>query len=126
MNKKRKTPEYDLQCKIADFLNIVLNKKLTFWSSIENSNHSGNLAGMVKQAKDKRKGVKAGLPDLVILYNNTSLWVELKAKAGVVSDKQKAVHGEIKTTGNNIEIIRNIEDLTAILHAYKIPTLIKG
>lgn len=121
---KRTTPEYHFHCEVANTLNKILNPNLTCWSSVENSNHTGGISGMIKQRKDKCKGVKSGVPDLFILYNGTSLWIELKAKKGTISDSQDLFHQNIKIAKNNIEVIRSIDELLNILLLYKIPTLI--
>ena len=122
---KRKTPEYDFHCEVADTLDKILNPNLTCWSSVENSNHTGGISGMIKQGKDKRKGVKSGFPDIVILYNGTCLCIELKATKGVISDSQDLFHKKIISSGNRIEVVRSLTDLVMVLCVHQVPTLVR-
>jgi len=121
MRKKRKSPEYEFHCKVATTLNDILDPILTCWSSIENSNNTGGISGMIKQAKNRRKGVKPGVPDLFILYDGKALFIELKALKGTVSDPQKLFHKKINMAGSHIIVIRSISELMDALIKYKIP-----
>jgi len=128
--KKRNTPEYNFHCQVADTLDRILNPNLTCWSSVENSNHTGGVSGMIKQGKDKRKGVKSGYPDLVIFYISilgraTSLHIELKAGKNGLSDNQVGFHRKLMDAGSNIAVVRTIDELMNILLLYQVPTLVR-
>lgn len=124
--RKRNSPEYDLQCQIADTLDTILNPHFTCWSSVENSNHTGGISGCIKQGKDKRKGVKAGVPDLFILYNGTCLWIELKAGKNGTTESQDSFHRKVVSSGNRIEVVMSHDELLFLLEKHHVPTLIKG
>ena len=121
--RRRTTPEYNFHCQVADTLDKILDPQLTCWSSVENSNHTGGVSGMIKQNKDKRKGVKAGVPDIFILYNGTSLWLELKAGKNGATERQELFHRRIKASGSIVEIVRTMQELIDILLLYQVPTL---
>lgn len=125
-SRRRNTPEYDFHCQVADTLDKILDPNLTCWSSVENSNHTGGTSGMIKQGKDRRKGVKSGVPDVVVQYNSTTLWLELKAGKGRTTPTQDLFHKKIKLSGNNVEVIRSINELMGILLLYQVPTLIRN
>ena len=114
-------PEYKLQCHVADYLDVTLNPTMTHWTSIENSNHTGGVAGAIKQMKDKRKGVKAGTPDIIIMYEGKVLWIELKAGKNPLTDKQVEFHRLLKQAGLDVEIVRSIAELEATIRKYRIP-----
>ena len=123
--KRRKCPEYIFHCHVADALDKILDPELTCWSSIENSNHTGGTSGKIKQSKDKRKGVKAGVPDVFILYSGTCLWIELKAGYNGTSEPQDLFHKKIRKAGSIVVVVRTIDELMTILEQYEVPTLIK-
>lgn len=127
---KRNTPEYDFHCEVADTLDKILNPNLTCWSSVENSNHTGGVYGMIKQSKDKRKGVKTGYPDLVIFYNaqnglGISLHIELKAGMNGLTKEQVGFHKRLKNAGSYVETIRTIDELLLTLKKHHVPTLVR-
>ncbi len=124
MKHKRATPEYDFHCQVANILDKILDPNLTCWSSVENSNHTGGVSGLIKQGKDKRKGVKSGVPDIFILYNGTSLWLELKAGKNGTSGLQDAFHKKIRLSDNIVFVIRDIDELMDALLLHQVPTLI--
>lgn len=121
----RQSPEYVLHCLVSNLLNTILNSEWTCWSSVENSNHTGGTLGMIKQAKDKRKGVKKGFPDIIIMYSGTCLCIELKAGKNTTTDIQDAFHDRIRQSGNNVEVARSIDDVLMLLRKHKVPLLIK-
>lgn len=123
--KRRHTPEYNFHCQVADALDKILNPQLTCWSSVENSNHTGGVYGLIKQGKDKRKGVKSGFPDIIILYNGTCLCIELKTTKGRTTTAQDLFHRKIISSGNRIEVVRNLDELFLILEKHHVPTLHK-
>lgn len=128
--RKRNTPEYNFHCQVADTLDKILDPRLTCWSSVENSNHTGGVLGAFKQSKDKRKGVKAGYPDVVIFYTTTtgrgaSLHIELKAGKNGLTKEQVAFHKKLIDSGSNVETARTIDDIIMALHVYQVPTLVR-
>lgn len=63
-----------------------------------------------------------GWPDrLVLLKKGRILWVELKTKTGVLSDRQKAVHSLLMIHNHNILVLRTKEEITNALEAASVP-----
>lgn len=74
--------ECDEQVAFADWLNA---KGLFFTATAQST-----FTGWKQKAKNKRMGVKKGLPDIIIVHDNAILFVEMKRiKGGVASPEQK-------------------------------------
>lgn len=62
-------------------------KKLKF-TAIPNSTYTKSIQ---QKMKNKYMGLRAGLPDLLVIVSNQVIWIEMKrVKGGVVSATQKA------------------------------------
>lgn len=60
----------------------------------------------------KEQGLRAGVPDLVILFpGGRTIFVELKAKTGRMSDVQKMFHEELTLMGFAVHICRSLDEL---------------
>ncbi len=132
--KKPKIPtisEYTLHCQIAQFLSMVI-KKPSRWHTVEVSNHGFGKAAMINQAMDKRKGVVTGWCDIEIFWRRkcpcpnpncmTSrtnplqiLFLEVKVPGGKLTDKQEALHKELREEGHSVFVTHSVEETKAIL-----------
>ena len=129
--------EEALHTQIAQFLDYALQDDGIFWTTVEVSNQQGGKTGKIKQAKLKAKGVKTGVPDILITYNphieHTSgtgvepnhyiLWLEVKSKTGrVKSDSaQDRRIMELRYKGHAVEIVRSVEDVENALRKHWMP-----
>lgn len=81
--------EHVLQIAVADYLDRALPPD-AFWTSIDSAGR-----GARDGARMKRRGVKRGLPDIMILAgapNHYTIWLELKSVTGSITKEQKAFH----------------------------------
>jgi hypothetical protein len=76
--------EWTEQTRLAEMLDEYLDPVDTFWTSLENKPLS-RLSGIFQ----KRRGVRSGLPDVLVLWRGKPIFVELKSRAGVASKAQK-------------------------------------
>lgn len=73
-------------------------------------------------AKLKWQGVVAGVPDIAITWRGRSIYIELKAKGGTLSDAQKAMHERLILAGAVVlPIARSVEDVAAFLETLGMP-----
>ena len=91
---KRKYPEDNLQMAVAMYLDLIS----VAWFHVANERKTTNRAG----ARLKKKGVKAGVPDVLIFepkgkYNGLAL--ELKVKPNVMTLEQKGWFTRLKMKG---------------------------
>lgn len=82
-----------------------------FWSSIENRNNGSNEGGRRKQ-----RGCRAGVPDILTIYQGRVLFMEVKAPKGRLHDSQKERIPEIEQAGAGVVIVRSVDD---VFHALK-------
>lgn len=118
-NKKRQPDlEYPIHCQIADYLTIVI-KRPSSWMTIEVSNQQSGVAGMIKQSMLKRKGVKTGTPDIQIIWCSRYGWkiifLEVKIPSGNLTEKQEALHKELREDGHEVHIVHSVEETVSIL-----------
>ena len=115
-----KRPEQSLHIQVANYLRVALRPP-TFWTSIEHATKLGPVAAAMR----KKRGVKAGLPDILIMHPldlaTDVIGIELKAKAGGLSDPQK----EMRRTfiGCNADYVecRSLDEVIGTLELFGIP-----
>lgn len=130
--KKPKIPklsEHQIHCVIGDYLNTVI-KKPSRWMTIEVSNQANGKAAMFRQIALKRKGVVTGTPDIFIfwsqevligdssLYNKGSfrmIFLEVKVPGGKLTDKQEALHKELRDEGHSVFVVYSVDDVKRYL-----------
>ena len=110
--------EYAIHCQIADYLTMVIKKPSRWWS-IEVSNQQSGVIGMIKQNKLKRKGVLTGTPDIQIIWKTEDfvklIFLEVKTATGTLTERQRALHEELRQEGHSVSVVRSVEETKAIL-----------
>ena len=112
MKPKRKSPEADLQIAVAQYLNLALPKG-AIWFAVPN----GGTRNLREAVKFKRMGVKAGIPDIIILHQSKAFCIELKSGNGVVSKVQKAMMLALFEAGFVVAVCRSLDEVAAFLQA---------
>jgi hypothetical protein len=82
--RESRREEWSEQTKLAGLLTKYLDPTCTFWTSLENKPLS-QLSGIFQ----KRRGVRSGLPDVLVIFRQKPIFVELKSRAGVATKAQK-------------------------------------
>jgi hypothetical protein len=85
--------EWRTQTRLAEMLGRLLDPRV-FWSSLENRPRS-RLSGLLA----RKRGVRAGLPDTLILFRQKAVFVEVKSRSGRASPAQKRVRAELVAAG---------------------------
>ena len=112
---KRSHPEQSLQTHVAGLLSWLLPDEVA-WTAI---GHGGG--GKMRGAILKGMGLKAGWPDILILYQKRAHFVELKARTGTLSPEQRAVHRSIVLAGSTVATCKSVEEVKMILEVWGIP-----
>lgn len=117
MENKFKLPkesETEIHKNIAKYLNLVIRRP-SRWHTVEVSNQAQGKAAMIKQMALKRRGVVTGWPDIEIIYKVDNafkiLFLEVKNADGVLTDKQKALHQELREDGHDVYVVRSVNNV---------------
>ena len=102
--------ENQIQRSITKYLNIVLPSHV-FWTAIN------PIPGktVIAAANSKAMGMKAGVPDIVIIAGGDAIWIEVKKEGGYLSKVQKAIHADIQNAGGRVYTARSTDDIAEIL-----------
>jgi len=113
----RHQPEQALQRQVANYLAWALCPPA--WFTAIPSGGGGEMRGMIL----KGMGLKAGVPDLLLLHQSRSLWIELKSPRGALSEAQRRCHEAINNAGcRPVVVCRSLDDVQAALAFWGIPT----
>lgn len=115
--------ESELQKQVAAYLDILANQGRFVWWHTPNS--GGNFKPYIA-AMWKKDGVKAGIPDCLILYQGRLYGIELKRPRtdkqarGTLSKAQKGMFPVLKQHGMKIDTAWGLDDVKAILESWEI------
>lgn len=124
--KKYRVPvlENTIHAQIAQYLNLVI-KRPSRWHTVEVSNQASGRAAMFRQIALKRKGVVTGWPDICVYhtvrwpgYDITStdlIFLEVKIPGGQLTEKQAALHKELKEDGHEVHVVHSVDEVKTIL-----------
>ena len=99
-------PEDRLQMRSRMFLDACLAVP-HYWSSIAHERKQSPASGQ----RQKARGVRAGLPDIIIIVAGYVLAVELKSATGTVTPSQAATAGKLRELGHGYSVVRSIQQL---------------
>ena len=103
--KRAGMTEAQLHRAVASYLNAALPKDAV-WTTV---GHGGG--GKVRGAQLKAMGLRAGWPDVQILWNGEFYGIELKTVKGRSSPEQDACMEAIFEAGGRYETIRSLDEL---------------
>jgi hypothetical protein len=96
--RESRREEWNEHTKLAVLLERYLHPSCTFWTSLENKPLT-----MLSGIFQKRRGVRSGLPDVLIVYRHTTgtivIFLELKSRRGLASKVQKQLRLEMLPAG---------------------------
>lgn len=107
--------EIQIHKAVAEYLLLALQPP-TFWTTFP----AGG-GGMVRGRQLKGMGLKAGLPDLIIIHEGKLFGIELKAPKKYPSPEQRAVHKELRNAGCEVFIARSVMEVALALETWAIP-----
>ena len=100
--RKYRRQEWTEQVKLAQLLAKYLDPATTFWTSLENK-PSSRLNGVLQ----KKRGMRSGLPDTMVVFRQRPVFVEVKSRAGIASKAQKQVREELVAAGATWWLVRS-------------------
>lgn len=114
--KPRRQPEFELQCAIAYYLDMALTSA-TRWCHIPN----GEYRRPKTSARLQKMGVKAGVPDIMLLHGGRAYFFEIKAGRGKATESQVDWMAWLNRHDYQACVVRSVADLDAILKVAGIP-----
>ena len=118
----RRAPEHSLQRAAVDYLAAAVGppgvcREGVLWHSIDHANARDARAG----ANRKARGVVAGIPDIVLVRAGRLHGLELKSRAGRLSDAQVAYRDALLAAGGDYVVARTLDDVAFALAGWGVP-----
>ena len=114
--KRPIVPERVLHAQVADYLDRAL--PLDAWWTTFPAGGGGKIRGR----NLKRVGLKAGVPDVLIVYQGRAHWIELKGLKGKLSREQHDTIAWLSRAGCDFPCVcRNLDNVEFALNAWSIP-----
>ena len=109
--------EHRLQMAVATFLSAALPRDC-YWTSVDAGQGRMDVrAGQMRKAR----GVKAGVPDVILVHRGYFYGLELKASSGLLSEAQHIAHAQIRDAGAPVVVCHSIEEVERALILWAIP-----
>ena len=87
------------------------------WFHVPNGGKRDAVAG----AHLKAMGALAGVPDLYLAWEGHTLWIELKAAKGTLSESQKTFLDRVVTIGHEWHVCRSVDEVLMVLNIERVP-----
>ena len=115
-DRKRQHLEDDLQESVCTLLKWALPADAAFWAV-----PNGGLRHTREAARLTRTGVRAGCPDLHIVYRGRLYCLELKAPKGQLSATQSQMISKLEACGVPTAVVRSIGEVERALKGWGLP-----
>jgi hypothetical protein len=112
----RRHDEFETQKALAQFLRIALPHDATFFSV-----PNGGLRHSKVAAKLTATGLKAGVPDLLVIWRGRALFIEVKTATGRMSMAQRQMTTKLIHCGAEVMLVRSVEDVERMLREIGMP-----
>lgn len=110
--RRRSRPEELLQQSVAKYLNVLARQGQLLWFHVPN----GGKRHILEAVKMKRMGVKAGVPDLVIIPKAGPVcFIELKAEDGDTTELQEFWIKSLPDYGCPVSVCRSLDEVRQFL-----------
>jgi hypothetical protein len=113
---RKMQPEQGFQAALVKLLPSILPRGCMFFAVPNGGFRTKAEAGILHG-----QGVRAGIPDLMFIYEGRAIGLELKSDRGHLSDNQRAMHIELGMAGARVDVARNIGEALERLREMGIP-----
>lgn len=112
--------EHGLQIAVARLLELCLDPARTWWSGIDHAAQLGARYG----ADRKRRGVKRGIPDFLILVKGQSaLGIEIKSDTGRMKPEQRDLRDDWLRIEHRYVVARSLAEVQQALNDNNVPMI---
>lgn len=106
-------PEQDLQIKIIATIRIAFPEiEGLIFHNPNGANQGRRMGGILKAM-----GRISGVPDLALIWNGQTYWIELKADKGSLSAEQKHLHKLWLSHGVSVLVVRSVYQMVEAIEA---------
>lgn len=112
---RRNRPEQALQIATASYLDLALPEDAVWFHPPNGGARSKAEAGIFKAM-----GVKAGVPDIIIIWRGRVIAIELKAPNGRLSTAQKDMHAYLTQAGAFVYTATDVAGVEGYLRGHDI------
>lgn len=116
LRKPRRKEEASLQVQVMNVLDRTLPKDAFAFHC-----PNGGSRNIIEATNLKRQGLKAGVPDIIIIWAGRVFGLELKSKSGKVLDSQRTVFPLLRAAGMRVEIARSYNEAIDLIKQFGIP-----
>jgi hypothetical protein len=109
--RESRKEEFIEQRRLAGLLARHLDPTCTFWTSLENKPIS-RISGFLQV----KRGVRSGIPDVLVIFRQRPIFIELKSRRGVASKAQKQIRLELLSSGAAWYMARSSRAALMALH----------
>jgi hypothetical protein len=109
--RESRKEEWTEQTKLAGLLARYLDPTCTFWTSLENKPLSA-ISGWL----GSKRGIRSGIPDVLVIFRQRPIFIELKSRRGVASKAQKQIRLELLRSGATWYMTRSTRASLMALH----------
>lgn len=117
---KRRYPEAEVQTSICQVLPFIYEQYPGLDLIFHIPNQRGSRSAQ-DNARLKRMGVKAGIPDFFLPVRKGKyhgLFIEIKSQKGKLSDTQKEVISKINEQGYAVQVVKSVDDFLSMIDEY--------
>ncbi len=109
--------EYDEQKEVVNYLDKLISYGSDIkYTAIPNSTYTKSWS---QKVKNKASGLRAGLPDMFLIINNTPLFIEMKrSQGGTVSSEQKQWIEAIQKAGIDCYVCKGAGEAINVIKQY--------
>lgn len=116
VRQRRQQPEEALQMQVVKFLSLALAGNSEFFAVPNGGKRNFREAQRLKAA-----GVKAGVPDLIVINDGCAIGIELKVGKNNLTEVQSAYHDRLRRARCPVSVCRSLDDVEAVLRAAGVP-----
>jgi len=101
---------------VAQYLDLALPANCV-WSTV---GHGGFPLPVRTAARLKASGLKAGVPDLMLIFGGKPYFIEIKTPLGKLSRSQQEMHARLRAAGAQVAVCRSVEEVRDALKGWGI------
>ena len=113
---RRNHPEEAIQRAVATFLDVALPIDAVWFHPPNGGWRSKAEAGIFKAM-----GVKAGVPDIVVVYQGQAMFIELKPPGRSLSANQREFAQTLAAAGAWFQVAHSIDEVAGYLRGWGVP-----